>query len=124
VPITIYVLCNNEATAPCVFDTEQEALAFQEEVNAQEEHDAGDGELYGPWPIIVPGPDPHELLEQLDNVTATLETLLTWYGSTMPPADYKARTKLANAARALCDKHLRPAVIDGDAPSPEGWDRV
>jgi hypothetical protein len=104
----LYAVVRDEGRSPLIFDTEEEATRCLNEHNDEPERDNDGDWMAGPYAIIVPGPDPQELLEHLDNVTATLETLLTWYGSTMPPADCKARTTLANAARAICDKHLRP----------------
>ena len=44
-----------------------------------------------------------ELLEALDNVTAALETTLTYYGIRMPVSDRKTRRKLIDRARELTD---------------------
>jgi hypothetical protein len=49
--------------------------------------------------------DATKLLEQLDNVTAALETCLSWFGGNMTEADCVQRTKLAIAARELIAKH-------------------
>lgn len=50
---TIYVLTNDEGAAPCVFDSEQEAVEFRDEVNSQEERDTDNGYLAGPFKIVV-----------------------------------------------------------------------
>lgn len=47
-----------------------------------------------------------EVLEMLDNVTASLETMLVWYGPMTPAADLESRTSLANRSRKLVDSFL------------------
>lgn len=46
----------------------------------------------------------HELLECLDNVTASLETLLAHYGAEMPLHDFAQRTEQARRARNLIER--------------------
>lgn len=51
-----------------------------------------------------------ELVEHLDNVTASLENCLGHLGCHMTPADFTARTRLAKEARAMADKYIRRHV--------------
>lgn len=60
------------------------------------------------------------LREALDNCAATLETLLTWYGDTMPEADQRGRAAVLAEARAalkLADEsqnfRVGPLLPDG-----------
>lgn len=48
-----------------------------------------------------------ELLEMLDNVTASLETMLAHFGHQCPAEDHAMREKLARTARKLVDKLYR-----------------
>ena len=48
-----------------------------------------------------------DLLEMLDNVSASLENVMVAYGTSMSEADWIARDRIASAARAVCDALLR-----------------
>lgn len=49
-----------------------------------------------------------ELLQLLDDVSATAETLMTHYGDKMPEHDRINRSRLILRARTVCDRMLRP----------------
>lgn len=53
-------------------------------------------------------PSYDELLEMLDNVSATAENLYHQNGQPMTGADRRARMKVIKQARDTCDKLLRP----------------
>ena len=49
-----------------------------------------------------------EILDLLDDVSASLENTLLQFGSQMTPPDFAARTRRCQEARKLCDALLRP----------------
>lgn len=63
-------------------------------------------------------PSAHELLELLDNVSAAFESVMTKWGISMEPADYKSRWALVRKARAVCDEALRPEHTCDTCGSP------
>lgn len=48
-----------------------------------------------------------EILDLLDDVSASLENTLLQFGSQMTPGDFAARTRRCQEARKLCDALLR-----------------
>jgi hypothetical protein len=67
-------------------------------------------------------PSYDELLDMLDNVSASLDSVMLAHGASMTEGDRVARAKLASAARAVCDALLREEEDENPfhPESPEG----
>lgn len=59
-----------------------------------------------------------ELLDLLDDVSASLENVLAAHGNQMTPSDRTSRQALVDRARKLCDQELRPEDSEEQDASP------